>query len=149
VYGSILLAQEGINGTVCSDREHLTAFIEFLRPVACAIYLKIKKAIITPFDQLKVTVKPRNRYMGRPDINPSERVGTYVRPQDWNALIQDPEVVVIDTRKPLKSLPAERLRVQLTRILIPFHEFPVMSKQSLDPTHQHPKVAMFCTGIRF
>ncbi len=146
IYGSILLAQEGINGTVCSDRIHLTAFIEFLRqdPRLGDLTTKESESDRAPFDRLKVKVKPEIVTLGRPDINPSERAGIYVKPQDWNALIQDPEVVVIDTRKAFEVSTGTFVGA-VDPNLDSFREFPGYVETNLNPT-QHPKVAMFCTG---
>lgn len=146
IYGSILLAQEGINGTVCSDRIHLTAFIEFLRqdPRLCDLTTKESESDRAPFDRLKVKIKPEIVTLGRPDINPSERAGTYVKPQDWNALIQDPEVLVIDTRKAFEVSTGTFVGA-VDPNLDSFREFPGYVETHLNPT-QHTKVAMFCTG---
>ena len=140
IYGSILLAQEGINGTVCSDRIHLTAFIEFLRqdPRLSDLTTKESESDRAPFDRLKVKVKPEIVTLGRPDINPSDRAGTYVKPQDWNALIQDPEVLVIDTRKAFE-VSTGTFAGAVDPNLDSFREFPSYVETNLNPT-QHTKV---------
>jgi UPF0176 protein len=146
IHGSILLAQEGINGTVCGDRTHLDQFLAYLRSDARLADLTTKesKSDRAPFDRLKVKVKPEIVTLGRPDINPSERAGTYVKPQDWNALIQDPEVLVIDTRKSFEVSTGSFAGAIDPQIEY-FRDFPSYVDRSLDPK-QHTKVAMFCTG---
>jgi UPF0176 protein len=144
--GSILLAHEGINGTVCGDRTGLDAFITELRsdPRFSDLTTKDSESDRAPFDRLKVKVKPEIVTLGRPDINPAERAGTYVKPQDWNALIQDPEVLIIDTRKSFEVTTGSFVGAIDPNIEY-FREFPSYVHQNLDPK-QHRKVAMFCTG---
>lgn len=146
LWGSILLAQEGINGTLCGDRPNLDAFLTYLRSDPRLADLTTKESFSDrpPFDRLKIKVKPEIVTLGRPDINPSERAGIYVKPQDWNALIQDPEVLLIDTRKSFEVTTGSFVGAIDPQIEF-FREFPSYVEKSLDPK-QHTKVAMFCTG---
>jgi UPF0176 protein len=144
--GTILLALEGINGTIAGEREAIATFLKGLRMDPRLVDLEHKEAIAPamPFDRLKVKVKAEIVTFGKPEIRPSEQTGTYVDPADWNELIRDPEVAVIDTRN--------NYEVQIGTFqgaknpqTDAFRAFPEYVKDQLDPAH-HKKVAMFCTG---
>jgi len=144
--GTILLAREGINGTISGERAALATFMAELRaePRFADLVTKDAAAAAHPFGRLKVKVKPEILSFRRPDADPSVRVGTYVAPEDWNALIADPDVVVLDTRN------AYEVEVgTFARAIDPktrtFTEFPDWVRDNLDPA-RHPKIAMFCTG---
>jgi UPF0176 protein len=143
--GTILLAAEGINGTMAGTGEAIAQLLSYLRADARLADLQHKESMaeLQPFDRLKIKLKKEIVTLGLP-VDPSERVGTYVRPQDWNALIADPEVVVIDTRNDYEVGIGtfERAQNPETRA---FRQFPEYVKDHLDPV-QHPKVALFCTG---
>jgi UPF0176 protein len=145
IRGTILLAAEGINGTIAGTPEAIDAFLAKLRSDSRFADLEHKEstADAPPFDRLKVKLKSEIVTLGLPEINPNEQVGTYVKPQDWNALIQDPDVVVIDTRNAYEVNIGsfEGAENPQTRS---FRQFPDYV-QRLDPD-QHPKVALFCTG---
>jgi UPF0176 protein len=146
VKGTILLAPEGINGTIAGSRQAIDQVIAWLRadPRLADLAPKESHAETLPFDRLKVKLKREIVTIGMPDVNPAQQVGTYVAPQDWNALISDPEVLVIDTR----NQPEVRIgsfegaqNPQTTS----FRQFPDYVRTHLDPS-QHRKVALFCTG---
>jgi UPF0176 protein len=145
IRGTILLAAEGINGTIAGTPEAIEAFLTGLRLDSRFADLEHKESTASapPFDRLKVRLKAEIVTLGLPEIDPNERVGTYVKPEDWNALIQDPDVVVIDTRNQYEVNIGsfERAENPQTRS---FRQFPDYV-QRLDPA-QHPKVALFCTG---
>lgn len=146
VKGTILLATEGINGTIAGSRVAVDLVLAFLKTDPRFADLDHKEAIASsiPFERLKVKVKNEIVTLGKPDVNPAEVVGTYVTPQAWNELIADPEVIVIDTRNDYEVSIGT-----FSRAINPqtnsFREFPEYVNQHLDP-QQHPKVAMFCTG---
>jgi len=100
VTGSLLLAQEGINGTIAGSREGIDAVLAHIRALpGCADFeWKESTASDQPFGKMKVRLKREIVTMGVPDVDPKARVGHYVDPADWNALISAPDVVVIDTR---------------------------------------------------
>lgn len=146
VKGTILLAAEGINGTIAGSRTAVDAVLTFLKTDERLADLTPKEAIALqpPFERMKVKVKKEIVTLGQPAINPAETVGTYVSPTEWNELLADPDVIVIDTRNDYE--------VQIgtfQRAINPqthsFREFPAYVQQQLDPV-QHPKIAMFCTG---
>ena len=100
VRGTLLLAAEGLNGTIAGPPEGIKAVIGHIRtlPGCAAIEVKYSGAATMPFHRLKVRIKHEIVTMGQPDIDPLAITGTYVAPQDWNALIADPDTIVIDTR---------------------------------------------------
>jgi len=141
VCGTLLLAREGINGTIAGSRSGIDAALAFLR---ADIRCKESYTDSPPFHRCKVKLKKEIVTMGVADIDPNNIVGTYIKPKDWNALISDPEVTLIDTRN--------EYEVQIgsfTDAVNPhtksFREFPAYAEQALDPG-THKKVAMFCTG---
>jgi UPF0176 protein len=146
ICGTILLAAEGINGTIAGTRAAIDSCLAHLRSDGRFADLEPKEssADAPPFDRLKVRLKAEIVTMGLPEVDPNEQVGRYVKPQDWNALIQDPDVVVIDTRNQyeVKIGSFERAENPQTRS---FREFPEYVQQHLDPA-QHAKVALYCTG---
>jgi UPF0176 protein len=145
IRGTILLAAEGINGTMAGTEEAIAQLLSYLRTEARLADLEHKQSTAEsqPFDRLKIKLKKEIVTLGL-TVDPNERVGTYVRPQDWNALIADPDVVVIDTRNDYEVGIGtfERAQNPETRS---FRQFPEYVQNHLDPA-QHPKVALFCTG---
>jgi UPF0176 protein len=146
IRGTILLAAEGINGTIAGTEAAIATVLAALQqdPRFADLEVKLSTADMPPFDRMKVRLKSEIVTLGLPEIQPSQQVGTYVDSQDWNALITDPEVLVIDTRNHYEvsiGTFAGAINPQ-TRS---FREFPDYVQQHLDPT-QHKKIAMFCTG---
>jgi UPF0176 protein len=146
IKGTILLAAEGINGTIAGSREAIDAVLAWLRsdPRFADLEAKESYANIQPFDRLKVRLKREIVTFGVPEANPNEQVGTYVSPQDWNALISDPNVTVIDTRNQYE-VGVGSFRGAQNPETASFREFPAYVQQHLDPA-KHQKVALFCTG---
>lgn len=146
VKGTLLLAREGVNGTIAGSRQGVDAVMAWLRSDTRLAPIEVKESCAddNPFYRTKVKLKNEIVTMGVDDIDPCHIVGTYVRPQDWNALISDPEVLVIDTRNHY-----EYQIGTFERALNPdtesFREFPEFVERNLDPS-RHKKVAMFCTG---
>ena len=100
VYGTLLLATEGINGTIAGSRAGIDAALGAIRAIPGCDDLEWKESFAdeNPFYRMKVRLKKEIVTMGVPGIDPNKEVGTYVSPQDWNALISDPSVLIIDTR---------------------------------------------------
>ncbi|HEY9614725.1 rhodanese-related sulfurtransferase, partial [Allocoleopsis sp.] len=146
IKGTILLAAEGINGTIAGSRQAIDSVLSFLRSDPRLIDLEHKEspADSPPFDRLKVRLKKEIVTLGLPEIDPSDRVGTYVSPQEWNALISDPEVTLIDTRNDYEVSIGTFQGAQNPKTAS-FRQFPNYVRTHLDPT-KHKKVAMFCTG---
>lgn len=146
IKGTLLLAEEGINGTVSGSRAGIDGLVAFLNADGRFAGLSYKESFYEeqPFYRMKVKLKKEIVTMGVTGIDPQKIVGTYVKPRDWNALISDPDVVVIDTRNSY-----EYEIGTFERALDPktetFREFPAYVAENLDPA-KHKKVAMFCTG---
>lgn len=146
IKGTLLLAKEGINGTVAGTREGIDGLLSYLRSDARFAEVSHKESIYEemPFYRMKVKVKPEIVTMGVADIDPLKIVGTYVKPRDWNALISDPDVVVVDTRNSYEY-DIGTFEGAIDPKTESFREFPAYVAQNLDPA-KHKKVAMFCTG---
>lgn len=150
VKGLILLANEGINSTIAGPEAGVRAVLAYLRRDARLADLQHKESWSpkAPFYRLKVRLKREIVTLGRPGVNPTQMAGTYVKPQDWNALISDPDVVVVDTRNDYEvgiGTFAGALDPGIQR----FAQLPAWVAQApaLNPaTGKKPKVAMFCTG---
>ena len=146
LYGTLLLAEEGINGTVAGTRAGIDALIAFLRedPRFADLEHKESYADEMPFTRIKVKLKKEIVTLGVAGINPNEKVGTYVAPEDWNALISDPDVVLIDTRNGYEC-DIGTFRGAIDPKTTTFREFPAYISKNFNPG-KHKKVAMFCTG---
>lgn len=146
IRGTLLLAPEGINGTISGDRPALEALLDWLRldPRFARLGAKWSEAEAAPFQRLKVKLKREIVTFGQPEANPAVRVGTYVPPQQWNALISDPDVVVVDTRNDYE-VQIGTFQGALDPQTEHFRQFPDYVDRELDP-QQHRRVAMFCTG---
>ena len=146
IQGTILLATEGINGTISGSRIAIDAMFSFLRSEPVFADLEYKESLVecNPFDRLKVRLKKEIVTIGLPEVDPSQQVGTYVNAQEWNELIEDPEVVVVDTRNNYE-VEIGTFQEALNPHTESFREFPDYVQQNLDPT-KHKKVALFCTG---
>jgi len=146
VFGSILLATEGINGTVAGNRQGIDALLKFLRSEPRFSDLEHKESFSQemPFDRMKVKLKKEIVPLGVPGIDPNEKVGTYVPAEEWNALISDPDVIVIDTRNGYEC-DIGTFKGAIDPKTRRFRDFPKFVQENLDPS-KHKKVAMFCTG---
>lgn len=146
IKGTILLAEEGVNGAIAAPGQAIDAVLDFLRsdPRLADLEHKESFADSPPFDRLKVRLKNEIVTLGLPEVNPNDQVGTYVSPQEWNALISDPEVTVIDTRNDFEVAIGSFQGAQNPQTSS-FRQFPDYVRTQLDPT-KHKKVAMFCTG---
>ncbi len=146
IKGTLLLAQEGINGTVSGTRESIDALLAYLKQDARLAGISHKESIDAeqPFYRMKVKLKKEIVTMGVQGIDPKKVVGTYVKPQDWNALISSPDVALIDTRNDYECA-IGTFKGAVDPRTESFREFPDYVKENLDPK-VHKKVAMFCTG---
>ncbi|HWU04471.1 MAG TPA: rhodanese-related sulfurtransferase [Novosphingobium sp.] len=152
IRGTLLLAAEGINGTIAGPAEGIDAVLAHIRalPGCAGLDVKFSTAAAMPFGRLKVRLKREIVTMGVDGIDPLASVGTYVAPADWNALIADPDTIVIDTRNHYEVLAGT-----FNRAIDPetrsFREFPAWFRRErarlLAPRQgKAPRVAMFCTG---
>lgn len=146
VCGSLLLASEGINGTVSGSREAIDQLLNYLRddPRLSSLEVKESFALEAPFKRTRVRLKKEIVTMGVDGINPNDSVGTYVDPKDWNKLISDPEVTLIDTRNDYE-VAIGTFEGAMNPETGSFRQFPAFVDNELDP-QKHRKVAMFCTG---
>lgn len=145
IVGTILVAEEGINGTVAGSQQAIDALYQLLTErLGFNPSWKLSYAEHQPFLRSKVRLKKEIVTMGQASAQPQCQVGTYVAPEDWNALLQDPEVVVIDTRNDYEY-DVGTFKGALNPDTETFRAFPQYVKQHLDP-EKHKKVAMFCTG---
>ena len=150
VRGTLLVAHEGVNGTIAGPAEAVDAVITGLKalPGFSGIDVKYSSAERMPFHRLKVRVKPEIVTLGLPDLEPAVNAGSYVEPQDWNALIADPDTIVIDTRNDYEGeVGAFVGAVQPnTRSFRDFPEWFRTEGRALLDRPNPPKVAMYCTG---
>ncbi|WP_315781959.1 MULTISPECIES: rhodanese-related sulfurtransferase [unclassified Bradyrhizobium] len=150
IKGSILLAEEGINGTVAGSAEAIAALVdELCQGTLFAgrldhLELKYSRAASMPFQRLKVRLKREIVTLGDPAADPTRQVGTYVSPADWNALIAAPDMVVLDTRNAFE-VAMGTFEGAVDPGLRSFGQFKDFVASSLDPA-RHRRVAMFCTG---
>ncbi len=146
VKGTLLLAEEGINGTICGTREGIDAVRSWLDADGRFAGLSYKESFADEpaFYRTKVKLKTEIVTMGVPGVNPQHIVGTYVKGDDWNQLISDPETIVIDTRNDYE-VAIGSFKNAVNPNTTSFREFPQWAAENLDKS-KHKKVAMFCTG---
>lgn len=146
VRGTLLLAKEGINGTIAGSRSGIDAMLAYIKADERFKGLVSKESFEKeiPFFRAKVKLKKEIVTMGVEDIDPNHIVGTYVQPEDWNALISDPEVVLVDTRNQYE-VEIGTFQGAINPETTSFREFPEYTAKHLDPK-TNKKVAMFCTG---
>lgn len=146
VKGTLLLAEEGINGTICGSREGIDAVRSFLAADGRFTGLSYKESFAEEpaFYRTKVKLKKEIVTMGVPGVNPAHIVGTYVKGDAWNQLISDPDTIVIDTRNDYE-VAIGTFKNAVNPNTTSFREFPKWAADNLDKT-KHKKVAMFCTG---
>ena len=144
--GTILLAAEGINGTVAGTRAAVDALLVFLRADARLADIEHKESPADgmPFDRMKVRLKKEIVTLGVPGINPNDNAGVYVAPEDWNALLADPDVVLIDTRNGYEY-DIGTFRGAIDPHTTSFRQFPDYVRKNLG-AEKNKKIAMFCTG---
>ncbi|CAM8383834.1 COG1054 Predicted sulfurtransferase [Candidatus Methylopumilus planktonicus] len=150
IKGTILLADEGINGTVAGSEKSIHELLDYLKtdPLFEGNFKdlghKESWSDKHPFYRMKVKLKKEIVTLGVPGVSPTKIVGTYVKPQDWNAIISDPEVILIDTRNDYEYAIGS-FKNAINPKTNTFREFPEYVKTHFDPK-KHKKIAMFCTG---
>lgn len=146
IRGTLILATEGINGTVSGSREAIDALYAWFKEHPQLKDVKAKESFHDeqPFYRTKVKLKKEIVTMGVEGIDPQKVVGTYVKPKDWNALISDPDVVLVDTRNDYE-FDVGTFKGAVNPNTESFREFPQYVADNLD-ANKHKKVAMFCTG---
>jgi len=146
VKGTLLLAKEGINGTIAGSRKGIDTLLAWLRSDPRFADLETKESYeqAMPFYRSKVKLKKEIVTMGVNGIDPNNIVGTYVKPKDWNALIADPDVLLIDTRNDYE-VKIGAFKGAVNPETATFREFTEYAREQLDPT-KHKKIAMYCTG---
>ncbi|MEL7454017.1 MAG: rhodanese-related sulfurtransferase [Pseudomonadota bacterium] len=144
--GTLLLAHEGVNGTIAGTREGIDSVLQHLRTLPGCADIEHKEATAhqMPFARMKVRLKKEIVTMGVEGIDPNAAVGTYVAPEDWNDLISDPDVLVIDTRNDYE-VGIGTFDGAVNPQTKSFRDFPDWFKRFRE-TNQKSKVAMFCTG---
>ncbi len=148
--GTILLAPEGINGTIAAGDEGIEHVLAHLRDLpGCAdLTFKQSRADTMPFYRMKVRLKREIITMGEGDLDPAHNAGTYVKPEDWNALIDDPDTILIDTRNDYE-VAVGTFRGAIDPKTKSFGEFPDWlraHREEWEREGRTPKIAMFCTG---
>ena len=146
IKGTILLAQEGINGTIAGSDRGIKEVLNFLRsdPLLADLEVKITAINDHPFQRMKVKLKKEIVTFGVADADPNEKVGIYVQPENWNQLISDPDVVLIDTRNEYEVKIGSFKGAKNPHTTC-FKKFPDYVRTNLD-SQTYKKVALFCTG---
>ncbi|MEQ8823749.1 MAG: rhodanese-related sulfurtransferase [Filomicrobium sp.] len=146
VMGTLLLAPEGINGTIAGSRAGIDAVLAYIKgmPGFADLDWKESGAVKMPFKRMKVRLKREIVTMGVDGIDPNKTVGTYVAPEDWNDLISQPDVVLVDTRNEYE-VAIGTFKGAINPHTETFREFPGWVSKELRQDNR-PKVAMFCTG---
>jgi len=146
IKGTLLLAHEGINGTVAGSEAAIAELIDHLETIEGLAGLEVKysSAEAMPFHRMKVRLKREIVTMGVEDIDPAGSAGTYVAPADWNTLIADPDTIVIDTRNAYE-VSIGTFKGAIDPATASFREFPAWVEKHRDEFDGR-KVAMFCTG---
>ena len=146
VKGTLLLAREGINGTIAGSEPGVRAVLAYLRSLPGLAGLEHKEswAQAEPFLRMKVKLKKEIVTMGVPEIDPSQHAGIYVQPQGWNALISDPDVLLVDTRNEYE-VRVGSFAGAVNPHIDKFTEFPEWIEQA-ENRQGKKKIAMFCTG---
>lgn len=148
VQGTLLLAREGINGTIAGPEAGVRAVLAHLRADARLANLQHKEAWADkpPFSRMKVRLKKEIVTLRVPGLDPNKTVGQYVKPQDWNALLADPDVLVIDTRNDYE-VAIGTFKGAVNPDIKTFTQLPAwLDAQPALQGAKKPKVAMFCTG---
>ena len=150
IKGTLLLAREGINGTIAGTPENIDTILAYIRtlPGCDALEWKLSHDDSMPFNRMKVRLKREIVTMGQPDIDPLAGVGHYVPASEWNALIADPDTIVIDTRNDYE-VAVGTFKGAIDPDIQSFREFPDWfraRRATLEAEGRKPKIAMFCTG---
>jgi UPF0176 protein len=146
ILGTILVASEGINGTIAGSRNDIDRFLGWLKSQHGLSDIEVKEStnLHPPFKRTRVKLKKEIVTMGVENIDPRSSAGTYIEPDKWNDLLDDPEVLVIDTRNEYE-INVGRFENSINPHTRNFREFPAFAKSQLNPG-KHKKIAMYCTG---
>ena len=146
ICGTLLLAHEGINGTIAGTREGIDAILGFLRAYPALKELEHKESYAEgePFYRMKVRIKKEIVTIGLPEVDPNEVVGTYLDPEEWNRIITEPDTILIDTRNDYE-VEVGTFKGAINPHTKTFTAFPDYVQKHFD-NQKHKKVAMFCTG---
>ena len=149
IFGTLLVADEGINGTVSGPSEGMIAFLDWLHADRRfdELSLKFSYSPKQPFLRMKVRLKREIVTMGCPEISPAKQTGTYVEPKDWNGLLADPDVMLIDTRNTYETA-IGMFQGAVDPMTQNFRDFPEWAHSLANqPAERRPKkIAMYCTG---
>jgi UPF0176 protein len=150
VKGTLLLAHEGINGTIAGSDDAIERVLDHIRQVVGSADLEVKfsRASVQPFYRMKVRIKREIVTMGQPNINPLESAGQYVSSEDWNTLVSQPDTILIDTRNDYE-VAVGTFAGAINPQIKTFRDFPawfLAERDRLLGNGIQPKVAMFCTG---
>lgn len=145
ICGGLIIAKEGINGTISGLPQDVDGFlaklqVNFLSPVE----VKFSTNLANPFIRMRIHVKEEIISMGIPNLDPSTKTGSYIEPSEWNQLISDPDVIVVDTRNAYE-VELGTFQRSVNPNTDTFKDFPAFVDSTLDPS-RHRKIAMFCTG---
>ena len=146
IRGTLLLAKEGVNGTIAGDNDSIMKSLDYLQKDERLVGLEYKFSYSEkpPFKRLKVKLKKEIVTLGVSNIDPIFSSGTYVKPADWNELVNDPDVVLIDTRNNYE-FEIGSFKGSINPNTETFREFPAYTKNNLEK-YRDKKIAMFCTG---
>jgi UPF0176 protein len=146
IRGTLLLAKEGVNGTISGDNDSIMKSLDYLQKDERLVGLEYKFSYSEkpPFKRLKVKLKKEIVTLGVSDIDPIFSSGTYVKPADWNELVNDPDVILIDTRNNYE-FEIGSFKGSINPNTETFREFPAYTKNNLEK-YRDKKIAMFCTG---
>lgn len=146
IRGSILLAREGLNATISGMQGPLESFLDFLRQDSRLADLECKYSVASeqPFKKMKVRLKREIVALGQERVDPLKKVGTYIEPREWNELVSQEDVILIDTRNVYETV-IGTFKGAVDPYLDRFRDFPEYVQEHLD-RNKHKKVAMFCTG---
>jgi len=148
--GTILLATEGINGTISGEKESIALFHDYIKnnDLFNGLFTNLEHkeswSKENPFYRIKVRLKKEIVALGVNGVSPTKKVGQYVKPEDWNELISDPDTIIIDTRNDYE-VDIGTFKNAINPNTKTFREFPEYVDKNLDPA-KHKKIAMFCTG---
>ncbi len=150
IKGTILLANEGVNGTVCATEDAISIFIERLKQLLKISQINVKYSWCQKqaFRRFKARKKKEIVTIGLKQINPSKAVGKYIKPSDWNEFLQDPDTIIIDTRNEYE-IKIGNFAGALNPRTGSFREFPVWGEKYLKPLIEEKpslKIGMYCTG---
>ena len=150
IKGTILLADEGINGTISGRENNIRNFLQFVKKESflSGIFSQLEHkeswATKNPFYRMKVRLKKEIVALGVDGVRPTKKVGKYVKPEDWNNLISDPNTIIIDTRNNYE-VDIGTFKNAINPNIATFRELPNFVENNLNPKTRK-KIAMFCTG---